>query len=1434
MSSLPTALLLPADRPLVLFPVRIETRFFPAVPESYTIRIRVYPDTIHVDTHESGLTGDEAEWGRHYWQSLWRAGNDEERRKAAWRQLAERYEPQRASWIAWQLHPLNSEDRPDGPIAENQPLNPPPRFQQPPQLQIQTETWTRAPWTRVLPDHWMAVGYVGGAVVAVAEGGKIPDPLPVGPSPDADVTPVDDQPPIDAGMKWMIDYDEAVLVGMGLELVLPAGISHLDRLLVFGVKRSLTAEDSALRLSELLSAQGYTQGLSFLEPGIPSNNSSMGSSGFSSFDAGYESSFHANQMQALGQDSNGGLLAKAFGLPDKTFQRIERAGLTESVDAYHMNTALWQPTWGYYLEQMMRPAMSETEADETIELARQHFIQYVRAGGPLPAIRCGRQPYGILPVTSLDLWKPRSADGAGTSLLTSLVSILMKLRAAWRRCAERAPRLGASTNPEDDLRNVLRLEATSSSYSIRAAIGRHYFQNLWQFQLIDLDRPGWWAKHNQLVGASLEALGFAGTNTRLNQTVYAGVDIPLKAALVQPGEVATDTRLAPNFIDLLLSTSVAGIRMEAFPDPKPNSLLYVLLRHAALLEYGKAAANILLSQGMMTQAQRREAEIIDVEPGSTVFTAMKQLATVVPAVSPLPLEVFLQQLRSFDDDDVVQLGAFRTSLMHLSGLHVTGLERLMTGTLDLCSYRLDAWITSLATRRLAAMRQVNRTGVFLGAYGWVENLKPGPAPSFAATVPEESSPPVFMLPGNPGLIHAPSLTQAATAAVLRSGHLTHQDVESGRLLAIDLTSERVRLAKWLLDGVRQGQPLGALLGYRFERGLHEGHPGLELDRFIKPFREIAPLTALRLDSADDVPVEVVAANNVVDGLKLQRVWRQAVGVNEAAFFAKLPASTAAELQALRTELSALDDMIDAVSDALMAESVHQAVQGNPSRASATLDAVARGDARPPELDVVETPRSGIALTHRVLVLFGGQIRAAPGWTRGRHPYRGDAAPHLDAWVGRLVGDPSRVRCRIQKVDEVNGTILETHELRFSQLGLSPLDFVYGVESSGEVTRSEFEQRLLLEAMSRNPGLGPEGALRVNFDRDPAWNIQDLSGVEFLELIRAVRQFIARSRGAEGRDLAPSGGAAVPSGIDDGELRQRAIRATEALRSAVSQLKDPNGDLRASLLQMAHFGIAGAIPTGADLITQARSVEREAMNRLERAEAAPDAGAALREVFGASFVVMPAFRPANMDELAQTLADSLKLQGDDPNEAVTWLHRAARVREPLSRLEDALRYAEVLGTGVTLALRVGQLPLRDNDRWVGLPVAGGNPISGGVVSLVAQMDAPFNPHEPLTGLLVDEWIETVPNPTETTGVAFQYDQPDASPPQSILIAVPPGKDHTWTAQTLQQVLIETLDLARLRVVDPEVLEEVHHFLPALFFASNAQDETISTDWTKLTR
>src|SRR4030095_2598174 len=87
----------------------------------------------------------------------------------------------------------------------------------------------------------------------------------------------------------------------------------------------------------------------------------------------------------------------------------------------------------------------------------------------------------------------------------------------------------------------------------------------------------------------------------------------------------------------------------------------------------------------------------------------------------------------------------------------------------------------------------------------------------------------------------PSLNHAVTAAILRAGYQTHRAAGDGAM-AIDLSSTRVRLALWLLDGVRQGQPLGALLGYRFERGLQEHTQANHLlAAYIVPFRKLAPL-----------------------------------------------------------------------------------------------------------------------------------------------------------------------------------------------------------------------------------------------------------------------------------------------------------------------------------------------------------------------------------------------------------------------------------------------------------------------------------------------------------------------------------------------------------------------------------------------------------------
>src|SRR5205814_1874601 len=99
---------------------------------------------------------------------------------------------------------------------------------------------------------------------------------------------------------------------------------------------------------------------------------------------------------------------------------------------------------------------------------------------------------------------------------------------------------------------------------------------------------------------------------------------------------------------------------------------------------------------------------------------------------------------------------------------------------------------------------------------------------------------------------------------------------------------------------------------------------------------------------------------------------------------------------------------------------------------------------------------------------------------------------------------------------------------------------------------------------------------------------------------------------------------------------------------------------------------------------------------------------------------------------------------------------------------------------------------------------------------------------------DEWVETVPATDATTGLAFQFNPPDACAPQNVLLAVPPVPGQDWTVASLYRVLIETLDLAKLRAIDAEAMVDTGQYLPALFLAFNAKDDAVSTDFAPLTR
>src|SRR5260370_35883666 len=88
---------LDAGTPLLMLPVRIETRFVDSA-QSSELLVRIYPDQISVDAHDPQLTVGEVADGQAYWGVVWRTGtppSDDTPIRTAWRSLGGHYPPTR-------------------------------------------------------------------------------------------------------------------------------------------------------------------------------------------------------------------------------------------------------------------------------------------------------------------------------------------------------------------------------------------------------------------------------------------------------------------------------------------------------------------------------------------------------------------------------------------------------------------------------------------------------------------------------------------------------------------------------------------------------------------------------------------------------------------------------------------------------------------------------------------------------------------------------------------------------------------------------------------------------------------------------------------------------------------------------------------------------------------------------------------------------------------------------------------------------------------------------------------------------------------------------------------------------------------------------------------------------------------------------------------
>jgi hypothetical protein len=321
-----------------------------------------------------------------------------------------------------------------------------------------------------------------------------------------------------------------------------------------------------------------------------------------------------------------------------------------------------------------------------------------------------------------------------------------------------------------------------------------------------------------------------------------------------------------------------------------------------------------------------------------------------------------------------------------------------------------------------------------------------------------------------------------------------------------------------------------------------------------------------------------------------------------------------------------------------------------------------------------------------------------------------------------------------------------------------------------------------------PGLADA---RVREDR--AW--KDLVG-----LCGATAAVLTRGEALRAESFDPPSALPAAAAEDFGDLPVRvddALAELTAVRDALVQRIEPV----ASVMHAAAFGVRvpGVLPG----TTPGREQQDALLAAIEDRVAGAMTGTPherLRALFGGDLPGVVTFAPNDPDMLvAATSPPPASLLGGDPLAPQAWLDATARNHPKAAALAEILLRKEAAGDIEATRLVIAQAPWTDGDRWIATSFTSeSRRPPAGRLSVLIHAPAGFTATQPLGGLLIDGWTETIPAPSRDTAMALRFNNASTRAPQVILLAVSPNLAQPWSTTTVVNVLQDTLMLTRLRV------------------------------------
>ena len=698
------------------------------------------------------------------------------------------------------------------------------------------------------------------------------------------------------------------------------------------------------------------------------------------------------------------------------------------------------------------------------------------------------------------------------------------------------------------------------------------------------------------------------------------------------------------------------------------------------------------------------------------------------------------------------------------------------------------------------------------------------------------------VPKNQGFVHAPSPEHADAAAILRAGwESRNAEGNAPTTLAVRLNSPRVRSALALLEGIGQGDSLSSLLGYQLERMLHDRH----LDSLIFKLRRRFPLKTDQATSSFAATIDGMAA---INARSIPAVW-EGLGI---------PASDRAAVLLL---LDQLHSQFDAFGDLMLTESVFQTVKGSPARAAAALRTLnASGQLHQPE--VVRTPSSGSLVTFRTGVVFQ-RTNFLNRWGPTLTP-RATISPQLNNWLASQLPDPRKVI-----VNATSGEVAE--KLTLADLDVQPVDLLAMFPEQNVVASENNQLAWLVQSVFRKKlSLPASATVKIDFTNRTTESPDELTILEVSPLVHNLRMLLAGARLLTADDFLREGVQGALPVFNTRDIERALAKIVRDERQPVSlanQILAARADLETKLqangsievLQTAWTALLEVLAQGSRWSSQNLSLEisrvfdesqsqlllntaEHAATGFQRMQADADALISkltaapaadkfsiceqlAERLFGNAFRVCPTVQLTNVPVVAHARTTDLS-KNLDPLSLENWQCHSALVHAVFRTYRQCVLLRDALAApGADRSLTIIQFnsPTAPAGFWVGAEMRGTDPrddISqnfGGTLSLALELPNNWNPQQAFAGFVFDEWTELLPARETTTGVSFHFNQPDTEPAQVMLLAVCPAEGENWRWDYLTEMISETFDRARKRLVSFQHIKTnpaLAHLLPAL--------------------